>query len=100
MVYAFGGAAEYKGKDLKAAHYHLVQNNGLNVDHFDMVAVHFQETLIELKIPQVSICSHVCCCPNYQVAILCALPDISGLANCVLNIVCLEFLLMWLLNLQ
>ncbi|KAL3156129.1 hypothetical protein ABBQ32_012425 [Trebouxia sp. C0010 RCD-2024] len=55
MVYAFGGAAEYKGKDLKAAHFHLVQNNGLNVEHFDMVAVHFQNTLNELKIPQADI---------------------------------------------
>lgn len=57
MVYAFGGAAEYKGKDLKAAHFHLVQNKGLNVEHFDMVAVHFQNTLTELKIPQVSMLS-------------------------------------------
>lgn len=55
MVYAFGGAAEYKGKDLKAAHYHLVQNHGLNVEHFDMVAAHFQNTLIDLKIAQADI---------------------------------------------
>lgn len=58
MVYAFGGAAEYKGKDLKAAHYHLVQNHGLNVEHFDMVAAHFQNTLIDLKIAQVSTLPH------------------------------------------
>lgn len=55
MVYAFGGAAEYKGKDLMAAHFHLVTKHGLNVDHFDMVAGHFQATLIDLGIAQVSL---------------------------------------------
>ena len=53
MVYAFGGSAEYKGRDLKAAHYNLVTMHGLNTDHFDMVAGHFQATLVDLKIDQV-----------------------------------------------
>ena len=53
MVYAFGGSAEYKGKDLKAAHYNLVTKQGLNVEHFDMVAEHFQSTLLDLKVAQV-----------------------------------------------
>lgn len=54
MVYAFGGAAEYKGKDLMAAHYNLVTKHGLNVEHFDMVAGHFQATLEDLGVAQVS----------------------------------------------
>lgn len=55
MVYAFGGSAEYKGRDLKAAHYNLVTMHGLNTDHFDMVAGHFQATLVDLKIDQADI---------------------------------------------
>lgn len=54
MVYAFGGSAEYKGKDLKAAHFNLVTKQGLNLEHFDMVAAHFQETLVDIKVAQVS----------------------------------------------
>ena len=54
MVYAVGGNAEYKGKDLKAAHFHLVTRHGLNLDHFDMVAGHFQATLEELGVEQVT----------------------------------------------
>lgn len=54
MVYAFGGSAEYKGKDLKAAHYHLVKTQGLNTGHFDMVAGHFKDVLLELGVAEVS----------------------------------------------
>ena len=61
MVYAFGGAAEYKGKDLMAAHYRLVTQQGLNVKHFDMVAGHFQATLVDLKVAQVSAHSALLC---------------------------------------
>ena len=53
MVYAFGGSAEYKGKDLKAAHYHLVKTQGLNTGHFDMVAGHFKDVLLELGVAEV-----------------------------------------------
>ena len=52
MVYAFGGSQEYKGKDLKAAHFHLVTKHGLNVEHFGMVAGHFQATLEKLQVAQ------------------------------------------------
>lgn len=62
MVYAFGGAAEYKGKDLMAAHFHLVTQHGLNVDHFDMVAGHFQATLTDLSVAQVSFDFSLCFC--------------------------------------
>ncbi|DBA83022.1 hypothetical protein WJX77_004136 [Trebouxia sp. C0004] len=55
MVYAFGGSAEYKGKDLKAAHFHLVTKHGLNLEHFDLVAGHFQATLMDLKVNQADI---------------------------------------------
>ena len=62
MVYAFGGAAEYKGKDMMAAHFHLVTQRGLNVEHFDMVAGHFQATLTDLKVAQVGVHASLCCC--------------------------------------
>ena len=55
MVYAFGGSAEYKGKDLRAAHYHLVKTQGLNTSHFDMVAGHFKSVLLELGVAEVVI---------------------------------------------
>ena len=53
MVYAFGGSQEYKGKDLRAAHYHLVKHQGLNTSHFDMVAGHFKSVLLELGVAEV-----------------------------------------------
>ena len=61
MVYAFGGSAEYKGKDLKAAHFHRVTKHGLNLEHFDLVAGHFQATLMDLKVDQVRMrCKPAC----------------------------------------
>lgn len=48
---AFGGAKEYGGKDLRTAHAQLVKI-GMNNDHFDAVAKHLEDTLIELGVPQ------------------------------------------------
>ena len=47
MTWAFGGPAEYKGRDLRTAHAGLVQK-GLNDSHFDAVAGHLAATLREL----------------------------------------------------
>jgi hemoglobin len=47
MTWAFGGPAEYKGRDLRTAHAGLVQR-GLNDQHFDAVARHLEATLREL----------------------------------------------------
>lgn len=51
MAHAFNGPQEYKGKDLRAAHKHLVQNRGLGDAHFDAVAGHLKATLEELDVP-------------------------------------------------
>ena len=51
LTYAFGGPNHYSGKDMRAAHAHLVAR-GLNEEHFNAVAGHLQSTLQELKVPQ------------------------------------------------
>jgi hemoglobin len=49
MSWAFGGPAEYRGKDLKTAHAGLVQR-GLGDKHFDAVARHLASTLSDLGV--------------------------------------------------
>jgi hemoglobin len=51
LTYAFGGPAHYTGKDMRAAHAHLVAR-GLNDEHFNAVAGNLQSTLEELKVPK------------------------------------------------
>lgn len=51
MTWAFGGPAEYKGRDLNTAHKSLV-NRGLGDAHFDAVAGHLKATLEELGVAQ------------------------------------------------
>ena len=51
LTYAFGGPAHYTGKDMRAAHAHLVAC-GLNESHFQAVAENLQATLHELNVPQ------------------------------------------------
>lgn len=51
LTLAFGGPTGYDGKDLRAAHAHLVKD-GLNEDHFNSVAAHLQATLEELNVPE------------------------------------------------
>ena len=50
MTYAFGGAPNYSGKNMRDAHSHLVQK-GMNVSHFDAVMKHLGATLQELNVP-------------------------------------------------
>jgi hemoglobin len=50
MATAFNGPQEYKGRDMRAAHRHLVQSKGLNDAHFDAVAMHLKATLEELDV--------------------------------------------------
>jgi hemoglobin len=52
MTWAFGGPAEYKGRDLTAAHTKLVKNQGLGDTHFDAVAKHLDATLRELGVDE------------------------------------------------
>jgi hemoglobin len=49
MTWAFGGPAEYRGRDLRTAHARLVED-GLGDAHFDAVAGHLQATLSELGV--------------------------------------------------
>ena len=49
MAWAFGGPAEFKGRDLRTAHAALVQR-GLADVHFDRIAVHLESTLKELGV--------------------------------------------------
>ena len=52
MTWAFGGPAEYRGRDLTAAHAKLVKNQGLGDAHFDAVAKHLDATLRELGVDE------------------------------------------------
>lgn len=54
MAWAFGGPAEYKGRDLKEAHARLVQR-GLSDPHFDAVAKHLHATLLELGVGEAEV---------------------------------------------
>lgn len=51
MARAFDGPEEYKGRDLRAAHRQLVRQHGLGDAHFDAVARHLADTLVELEVP-------------------------------------------------
>jgi hemoglobin len=52
MTWAFGGPAENRGRDLRAAHAKLVRERGLSDVHFDAVAQHLQQTLRELGVTE------------------------------------------------
>ncbi|MDY6900025.1 MAG: group 1 truncated hemoglobin [Cyanobacteriota bacterium] len=50
LTYAFGGSSQYDGKMMREAHKHLVEEMGLNGEHFDAVVENFVITLKELGI--------------------------------------------------
>jgi len=50
LTMVFGGPNNYSGKDMRAAHAHLVRD-GLNDDHFDAIMEHLGATMKELKVP-------------------------------------------------
>jgi hemoglobin len=50
LTMAFGGPANYSGKDLRAGHAHLVKL-GVGDAHFDAVVGHLAATLKELNVP-------------------------------------------------
>jgi hemoglobin len=52
MTWAFGGPAEYKGRDLREAHAKLVEQKGLGDVHFDAVVQLLEETLRELGVAE------------------------------------------------
>ena len=49
LTFAFGGPNAYEGRDLRAAHAHLVAR-GLNDTHFDVILEHLGATLKELGV--------------------------------------------------
>ena len=51
LAMAFGGPYQYTGLDLRKSHGRLVQDMGLNDQHFDRVAAILKETLVELEVP-------------------------------------------------
>ncbi len=51
LTYAFGGAPNYSGKNMRDAHRHLVEK-GMNSTHFDAVIKHLGDTLKELNVPE------------------------------------------------
>ncbi len=52
MTMAFGGPNSYNGKSMAAAHKNLIEKQGLNETHFDMVAGHLVSTLKDLGVTQ------------------------------------------------
>jgi hemoglobin len=50
LTYAFGGAQNYSGKNMREAHKRLVEK-GMNSLHFDAVMGHLGNTLKELNVP-------------------------------------------------
>ncbi len=51
LSWALDGPVEYRGRDLASAHQRLVAEQGLSDVHFDRVAFHLSEALIELEVP-------------------------------------------------
>jgi len=49
LTFAFGGPNEYKGRDLRAVHAHLVAR-GLSDKHFDIIIEHLGATLKEMGV--------------------------------------------------
>ena len=52
LTYAFGGTDKYDGRYMREAHQELVENHGLNSDHFDAVAEDLMLTLEEMGVSE------------------------------------------------
>ena len=52
LAFVFGSPERYTGKDIAEAHEDLIKNRGLNEYHFDIVAEHFHQSLIEVDLPE------------------------------------------------
>ena len=50
IMYIFGGAGSYVGKSMRDAHRHLVENMGLDDEHFDAMIENLENALIELDL--------------------------------------------------
>lgn len=52
LTYAFGGTNKYDGRYMREAHKELVEQQGLNSEHFDAVAEDLMETLKEMGVSE------------------------------------------------
>ncbi|MCK5902998.1 MAG: group 1 truncated hemoglobin [Cocleimonas sp.] len=52
IVFALGGASEYAGQDMRAAHQHLVDHKGLSDVHFDATFENLVTALRDLNVPE------------------------------------------------
>ncbi|NEO84327.1 MAG: group 1 truncated hemoglobin [Spirulina sp. SIO3F2] len=52
LTYAFGGAPQYDGRTMRAAHKTLVEEQGLKGEHFDAIAEDLVLTLQEMGVSQ------------------------------------------------
>ncbi len=52
LTYAFGGTDKYDGRYMREAHKELVEQHGLNSEHFDAVAEDLMATLQEMGVPE------------------------------------------------
>ncbi len=52
LTYAFGGTDKYSGVQMREAHKALVEQQGLNSDHFDAVAEDLMITLKEMGVSE------------------------------------------------
>jgi hemoglobin len=52
LTYAFGGAPQYDGRTMRAAHKKLVEEQGLKGEHFDAIAEDLVLTLQEMGVGQ------------------------------------------------
>lgn len=50
VTYAFGGPNQYHGKSLRITHQTAVRQ-GLNDYHFDRVAMHLRDAMVEINVP-------------------------------------------------
>lgn len=68
MTMAFGGPQQYHGKDMAAAHRHLLPH--LEEHHFNAIVEHFVATLQELGVPQEDIDAAVAVVATTKEAVL------------------------------
>jgi hemoglobin len=52
MTYAFGGADQFSGRNMRQAHQELVEKMGLTDIHFDAIAENLVATLQDLNVSQ------------------------------------------------
>ena len=52
MSMAFCGPKKYHGRSMEAAHARLIEEQGLDVSHFDAVAGHLVASLAQLNVTQ------------------------------------------------